>query len=242
MEYEEIAGKKLVDLLVATQAATAEGIVTQGPERMATVELAEDGSFLVSFGVALRSGEYTLKVGVVEPKSGQGAAVTQALVTPEFAGDEMSMSTLLVLEDIVELQGQPVDPKDPLASFSLTGFMVLPRFGNVFNKSDSITFLCALYGSEVDEETGKPSLAVSFEFLRDGKPMARAPDQTYDVPNPSHSVGPVPLAGFDPGSYVSKITIRDAVADKEYSQEASFEILEEPGAAEEPETAAEPQG
>jgi hypothetical protein len=152
------------------------------------------------------------------------------------------MSTLLVLEDIVELQGQPVDPKDPLASFSLTGFMVLPRFGKVFKKSDSITFLCALYGGEVEEETGKASLAVSFEFLRDGKPVARAPDQTYDKPNPSHSVGPVPLAGFDPGSYVAKITIRDAIADKEYSQEAGFEILGEPGAAEEPATPEEPQG
>ena len=150
------------------------------------------------------------------------------------------MSTLLVLEDIVELQGQPVDPKDPLASFSLTGFMVLPRFGNVFKKSDSITFLCALYGSQVDEETGKASLAVSFEFLRDGQPVARAPDQTYDIPNPSHSVGPVSLASFDPGSYLARITVRDALADKEYSQEASFEILEEPGPAEEPEAAEEP--
>ncbi len=242
MESEEIAGERLLDLLVAAQAVTTEGTVTDGPERKVTVELAEDDSFLVSFGLALRSGEHTLKVGVVEPKSGQGTVATEALVTPDFAGEEMSMSTLLVLEDIEELLGQPADPRDPLASFTLTGFRVLPRFGNVFKKSDSITFLCALYGSQVDEETGNPSLAVSFEFLKDGRTMARAPDQTYDTPNPSHSVGPVPLARFDPGSYVARITVHDALADKEYSQEAGFDIVEEPGAAEEPEPAAEPQG
>ncbi len=221
----DVDGKKVVDLQVAAQAKDPAGKLVEGPERKAMVVLAEDGSFVVSYGMALRSGEYTLTVGAVEPKSGKAAAVGLPVKTPDFASSEMTMSSLLVLRDILDVApGQPSDPLDPLADFSLNRLKLVPHFGNVFSQADTLTFLCAMYGGQADQTTGKPSVKVSFQFMKDGKPVAKAPDQTYDAPNPSHSVGPVPLTNFAPGAYLARITVQDAVAAKTYTQEANFEI------------------
>jgi len=241
MEVREVGGQKIVKLLVAAQGIDAEGKVAAGPEREATVEVAEDGSFIVSFGLTLRSGEHTVIAAAVDPKSGKGAAAKVPVKTPDYSSDGLTMSSLLVLQDIQETGGQQTDPADPLADFALTGLRLVPRFGNVFEKSDTITMLCAMYGGQLDPETGKPSLQVSFAFFRDGKVVARAEDQLYENQNPSHSVGPVPLTGFSPGTYEAQIKVKDEVADKEYVQDVSFEVKGETEAAAEPAPEAQPE-
>jgi hypothetical protein len=37
-------------------------------------------------------------------------------------------------------------------------------------------------------------------------------------------VGPVPLAKFTPGKYVAQVKVRDNVAKKELTEEATFEV------------------
>jgi GWxTD domain-containing protein len=242
MDVKESGGQKTVKLLVAAQGTDAEGKVSLGPEREAIVPVDEDGSFTVSFGLTVRSGEHTLTAVAVDPKSGKGAATTVPVKTPDYSSDELTMSSLLVLRDIQETAGQEPDSKDSMADFALTGLRLVPRFGNVFDKSETLTMLCAMYGGQLDPETGKPSLQVSFAFHKDGKLVARAEDQLYENENPSHSVGPVPLTGFSPGTYKAEIKVKDKVADKEYVQDAIFEIKGEAEAEPEAEPAAQPEG
>jgi GWxTD domain-containing protein len=215
-----------VDLVVAAQARDADGKVVAGPERETSVTPGPDGRLVVSYGLILRAGKHTLDVAVVAPKAGQGAAASLPLEVPDFSAEGVTMSSLLVLEDIVQKTSAEVDRRQPLADFDLTSVRLLPRFGNVFSKAQSISMLCAIYGGAVDQATGKLSLKVSFGFKKGGKTVAQADDVVYDGPNPSHSVGPVPLSGFDPGVYQVQIKVKDQVASKEYEQEANFEIRE----------------
>jgi hypothetical protein len=100
----------------------------------------------------------------------------------------------------------------------------VPRYGNVFSPADSIYMLTFLYNPKVDAATGKPSATASFAILQDGKRKAEAPGQNYDTPGAGPSVGPVPLAKFTPGKYVAQVKVRDNVAKKDLTEEATFEV------------------
>ena len=118
----------------------------------------------------------------------------------------------------------PANPQDALAAFQLGPMRFIPHYGNVFSPDDSITLLTFLYNPKVDAATGKPSTTASFTILKDGKPVAKADEQNYDTPGAGPSVGPVPLAKFTPGKYLAEVKVRDNVAKKDMSQEATFEV------------------
>jgi hypothetical protein len=100
----------------------------------------------------------------------------------------------------------------------------VPRYGNVFKKSESVTLLAAIYGAQKDE-AGKISVTGGFQILKDGKTLAKAPDQTYEVEPATPSAGPVPLGGYAPGKYIAQLRLRDNGAKKDYVKETEFEII-----------------
>jgi GWxTD domain-containing protein len=205
--------------VVGAQAVTADGKVAATTEREFTMVPAEGGA--VSYGMALKPGDYTLRVGVFDPKSNKGTAVVQPLKVPDFGADELTLSPVLVLKDVQE---GAADPKDPLSAFQLGTTKLVPRFGNSFTPADSVVLLGFIYGGRIDEATGKPSLVASFQILKDGNPVAKAPEQTYDSSPTGPSVGPVPLTSYKPGKYVAQMTVTDKVSKKDYKTEATFEV------------------
>ena len=204
----------------AAQAVTAEGKVAASSEKDVKAEAGPDGGVVVSYGMALKPGDYTLKVGVLDVKSGKGGAVTQPLKVPDFNAEELSLSPLLVLHDVQE---GPADPANPLSSFQLGTTRLVPRYGNSFTNADSVTLLAFIYGGKADE-AGKVSLAANFTITKDGTVVARAPEQTYDSSPTGPSVGPVPLASYKPGKYVVQVKVTDKVTKKDYTSEATFEV------------------
>ncbi len=221
LTVHDAAGKKTVKVVVAAQAVDATGkVAANTQERTVNADVSpKDNTFLVSFGVALRPGDYTLKAAALDPQSGKGSAVTLPLKAPDFQAGDLVMSPLAILEDFLESTA-PKDPADPLADFAMTGARLVPRFGNVFSNTDTLTVLSQIYAKNNDPATGKPSVASTFAITRDGKPVARADEQTGLMA----AVGPVPLKNYPPGKYVVQLKVKDNVAKKEYSQEATFEV------------------
>jgi len=73
-----------------------------------------------------------------------------------------------------------------------------PRFGNVFVVSDSIRVVATIHGARVDGATGLASLRARISILKDGKSVARGPEDAFTTPDAVASVGPVPLATYAP--------------------------------------------
>ena len=218
---EDVAGKKTARVQVVMHAVEESGRVNSSPDRDSHVDLAADGSFVVSYGMALRPGKYTLSVGVLDPKTGKGSVVTSPLEMPNLSTPELTTSSFMVLGEIRE--GQAADPNDPYASFTLGTTQFLPRHQNVFTPADSITLLAALYNAQVDPATGKPSVTAAFKIQKDGKTVAEADPQTFDSEVSTPSVGPVPLTKFL-GKYTAQIVVKDNVASKELTRELAFEV------------------
>lgn len=205
----------------AAQAVGADGKVAATSEKDMKADVGPDGGVLVSYGMALKPGDYTLKVAVFDGKTGKGSTLSQPLKVPDFNADELSISPLLVLRDVQEV---PNDPTHGLAAYQLGTTRLVPHYGNVFSAADSITLLAFIYGGRKDETTGKPSLLATFTITKDGAPVARAPEQTFDTTPTGPSVGPVPLTNYKPGKYTVQVKVTDKVAKKDYTSDATFEV------------------
>jgi hypothetical protein len=216
----DAGGKKVAKVIVSVHATDKEGRVLKSQDREVSAEV-EDGKFIAGFGMPLRPGEHTMKVGAIDPKTSKGAVAEIALKTQEY-GSELTISPVMVLADIQERAAPAKD--DPLLDFTLGGNKFVPRYGNRFKKSESVTLLAATYDAAKDE-AGKISVTGGFQILKDGKAVAKAPDQTYDVDPVIPSAGPVPLSGYAPGKYLARLLLRDNVAKKDYVKETEFEIL-----------------
>jgi GWxTD domain-containing protein len=217
----EASGKKVAKVVVSVHSVDKEGHVLKSQDREVTAEVQADNTFVSAFGIPVRPGEHTLKIGAIDPKSNKGAVSELSVKTQEY-GSELTLSPVMVLSDIQE--GITPSKDDPYYEFSFGTTRFLPRYGNAFKKTESVTLLAALYGAPKDE-AGKISVTGGFQVLKDGKVLAQAPDQTYDVEPATPSAGPVPLGNYPPGKYVARLRLRDNVAKKDYVKETEFEIV-----------------
>ena len=217
---QEAGGKKIAKVTMAAMATDASGKPSSS-QREADAEVQADGSAVVSYGMALKPGPYTLNVAILDPKSNKGTVVTEKIDVPDFGSDELTITPLVILREIAEGAGAP---QDAMAAFTLGTTRFLPNFANVYTPSESVTVLSALYNAKPAADTGKPSFTYSYAILKNGSPVAETESTTSDSTQETPSVGPVPLAKYGPGKYVVRLKVKDNVAGKDYTKEAGFEI------------------
>jgi GWxTD domain-containing protein len=216
----DVAGKKKAKILIRAEAKGASNVIN---EREALVDVSADNKFLASYRLGLRAGSYELKVAAVDPVSNKGSVVTQTLEVPDYNTGELTIGTLFALEDIQEATTQ--DPLNPYSAFEIGNVRLVPRFGNVFKQSDSLQISYQFYDPKVDETTKKPAAVAKLQILKStGGVAAEAPEQEFDTPVAGSAVGPVPLEKYTPGKYKVVLKVTDKVAQKDYTQEATFEV------------------
>ncbi len=218
---EDAGGKKIAKVVVGVQATDEAGKSAGATEREANAEVGADGGAVVSYGMALKPGKYTLNVGVLDPRSSKGTVISEQVDVPDFGSDELTITPLLVLREVAEGAGTA---QDAMAAFTLGNTRFIPNFGNVFKPEESVNVIAALYNAPVKTDTGKPSFTYSYSIAKDGKTIAETEPFTSESPQETPSVGPVPLAKYGAGKYTVKLKVKDNVAGKDYTREAPFEV------------------
>jgi GWxTD domain-containing protein len=220
LTVSDAGGKKMARVIVSVHSTDKEGRVLKSMDREVSAEVV-DNKFVSAFGMPLRPGDHTMKIAAIDPKTSKGAVAQIAFKTQDY-GAELTVSPVMVLADILE--GQTPVKDDPFFEFTFGATKFVPRYGNAFKKTESVTLLAAIYGAAKDE-AGKISVVGGFQIIKDGKTLAKAPDQTYDVEPATPSAGPVPLGSYAPGKYIAQLRLRDNVAKKDYVKETEFEII-----------------
>jgi len=227
---------KVASVSVAASALAEDGKEAGWTEQTMNVPVGADGAFVASFKLGLRPGKYTLKAGAVDVKGVKASLVTTPIEVPDFAKVETaadgtatkvpSVASLAVVRKIEDVPPGSSDPAHPLAAFELGPLRLVPLFGGLSHKADSIEIIYWVYNLRVDPATGKADASAEVSILKDGKaPSAKAPAIPIETENGSSSVGPVPLSGFEPGKYVIKLKVTDKIAKKDLVQEAPLEVL-----------------
>jgi GWxTD domain-containing protein len=221
-EAKSITTEKKLKAILRAEAKRDDGTTVVFQRDLAS-DVDATGSFIGSYRLPLKPGNYMLKVGVVDPVSNKGSVVTQPLEVPDFNKDEITISTLFALEDMQEVTTP--DPNHPFSAFEIGTARLVPRFGNVFKQSDALHISYQFYDPKIDATTQKPSTAAKLTILKPtGGPAAEAPEQTFDTVVAGGAVGPVALAKYPPGKYKILLKVTDKVAQKEYTRETAFEI------------------
>jgi len=222
MPVADVNGKKSLKLTVAAQAVGEDGHVVAFAEQPENAEV-RDGAFLATYRMILKPGKYTLKAGALEPQAGKGSVASLPVEVPDFSKGELSASAM-VLRDVEDVPEGGGDPQNPYAAFTLAKARLIPHFGATFTKADAISIFFQYYDAKADDATGKASAVASVSIVKGSKPLAKAPDQTFDTAVGGNMVGPIPLTDFPPGAYTAQVKIMDNVAKKEIVREVAFEV------------------
>ena len=167
---EDAGGKKTAKVVVGVQALDEAGKSVSATERDVTADVAADGSAVVSYGMALKPGKYTLNVGVLDPKSSKGTVVSEQIDVPDFGSDELTISPLLVLREVAEGAGTP---QDAMAAFTLGNTRFIPSFGNVFKPEESVNVIAALYNAPSKPTPASPRSPTPTRSRRTASPSRR---------------------------------------------------------------------
>ncbi len=219
----EQGGKKMAQLTVGARALAADGRLAAVDERQEAVELAADGSFTASYRLILKAGKYTLHCGALDPKSSKGSAVEAPLEVPDFNTGQLS-ATMILLREIQETPAGSVDDNHALSGFALPMGRLHPTFSGTLTKADSIEIFYQYYDAKLDEATQKANVIVGVSLLKGVRPVANAPEQSFDRVVAGSAVGPISLAAYTPGSYTARVRFSDTVARAEVVKEMSFEL------------------
>ena len=220
---EDVGGRKVVKLVVAGSAFDENGKEAASIERKTAAEVT-DGFFAAAFRISLRPGKYTLKGAALDEKGAKGAVASSSIEVPNYGSGELSLASLMVLRDVVDLPPGGVDSDGPFAPLLLSGTQLIPYGTLSLSKADSPIIVWQAYDFKVDAATGSPSGLATFSLSKGTTPLAQSPPVQIDRPVAGSSIGPIPLAKYEPGQYTARLVVSDKVAQKEKVAEIVFEI------------------
>jgi len=210
---------------LAFRATAAGGTAVVNGTRESLLARAADGSGVASWGLSLKPGHYQVTIAALLPDSKQGSVATLELEVPDFASGALVASPLVVYPDEAAASAATTpDPREPYAAFGVVPGRLRPRFGNTFAATDSILVVATLHGAKLDPATKQAALRSRYGILKDGKPVARGGEDVFGTADAVASVGPIPLAGYKPGTYLVRLDVTDTVAQQTLRQEVVFEI------------------
>ena len=237
LPVEENGGARIARVVVVARAVSADGDEAGGMEQPIAADVRPEGAFVASFGLAVPPGTYTLTAGAVVEATGAGSAVSQEIEAPDFSKTETapdggttkvpSVASILFVREIQDLPpGTDPDPEGAYAAFQLGPTRLVPYFGRDLKQSDSVSFFYAVYDLEVDPATGNADAVAAVSLLRDGKTVvARAPENPLVTAMAASAVGPIPLEGYQPGSYVVQLRVTDRTSGRTAVRNERFRVV-----------------
>jgi hypothetical protein len=203
---------------------------------------------------AVAPGEYDVYVAIKERAgaaaagSSSGAAeaaprmgvLKQEITVPNFAGPELTTSSVIVAESVDVLQA-PV-PQDNQAEHAYTfGQMkIVPALDPKFTKKGQLTVILWIYGAKTDETTKKPDVNMEFKFYQKAgdketyfnktEPQvlnAQTLPPQFDLAAGHQLLGTLelPLASFPEGDYRLEIDVQDKVASQKLTKNVTFTVI-----------------
>ncbi len=225
LTVEQSGANKTVRVVLAARTVGENGKAAGFAEQAIVAPVRADGSFAGVFKIGMKPGKYTLSAGALDDKSGKGALSSQPIEVPDLNKGELSMGSVLLLSDVEDLKPDAaVDRTHPFGAFQVGNTLLHAFPPGPLPKSASLTIFYQLYDLRVDEATGKADTTVSLDITKAGKPVAKASAASFETPVAGQAIGPIDLAGFEPGQYAVRLKIRDNVAKINKTEETPFEL------------------
>lgn len=168
---------------------------------------------------------YKLDLVVKDLNSGKVGVISKALVPPGHSSNQLEASSL-VLAEFIQTLGQAAE-QDQM--FVLGDVKIRPSVDKVFLPSDPLGVYLQLYNVGLDQSTLAPAVQVTYSIVGQGRVLREVIDrrgestQFYSGQRLVLIKG-LSLNGLNPGEYVLKVHVRDAVGQRELSLSSGFSV------------------
>lgn len=212
------------------------------------VTIPENG--VISRAIALPPGTYDAFIAVKDKSAAAAAPAAAApgeaptgvlrheLVVPNFGGEELAMSSVILARGIDQIQAPLPPDQQQDHPYTFVTLQVRPAHGGSFSKSEQLHLMFWIYNA--GHEGGKPDVQVDYQFhVRQAGGELKYFNKTAPQPLNAETLPPefnltaghqllsnlsIPLTSFPEGAYRMAITVTDKKSGKTLMSNVDFTV------------------
>ncbi len=166
-------------------------------------------------------GDYKLQLAVRDQN--QRLRMTESELAVPAVGESLTLSTVLLAEQILELEEPP--PEGKKEPFTFGKYKVLPSQDGSFASGASLQVYFEVYNPGLDEE-GKTRVKFEYTFRREGR-LFRNVAPTYPFPDSRQNrsiMSSIPLKDFTLADYSLTVKVTDEVTGEAITKQVPFAV------------------
>jgi GWxTD domain-containing protein len=185
---------------------------------------AKDRKSAYQKAVALAPGRYKLDVIVRDINSGATGVRHIDVPVPKYDPNKLGTSTLVLAAKLESLGDQPA-----VGMFTIGNVKVIPNVSGVYHRGSPVGIYMQIYNAGIDQTTLRPSVDVDYVLLKDGKEIAKSPEDWRGNSDSGQRLTLMRLlnsANLNPGDYTLEVRVRDRVSGQSIVQSAKFTVAQ----------------
>lgn len=172
--------------------------------------MAEGLTYRADFPIK-KPGAYQFRAVLRDIESKRLGTASEFINVPDLSKNRLAMSGLVLT--LPKAEGDKTENEDVRTS----------PYVRSFAKSGWVQYGSAIYNATVDKKNNQPQLSVQAEIYRDGKLLKQLPPKPIELPAKASAkrfdfVGQMLLNNFQPGDYLLRVVVTDALAKKKVGQ------------------------
>jgi GWxTD domain-containing protein len=185
---------------------------------------AKDRKSAYQKAVALAPGRYKLDVIVRDINSGATGVRHVDVPVPKYDPNKLGTSTLVLAAKLESLGDQPA-----VGMFTIGNVKVIPNVSGIYHRGSPIGIYMQIYNAGIDQTTLRPSVDVEYALMKDGKEIAKSPEDWRGNSDSGQRLTLTRLLNssqLNPGDYTLEVRVRDRVSGQSLVQSAKFTIAQ----------------
>jgi GWxTD domain-containing protein len=185
---------------------------------------AKDRKSAYQKAVALAPGRYKLDVIVRDINSGATGVRHIDVPVPKYDPNKLGTSTLVLAAKLESLGDQPA-----VGMFTIGNVKVIPNVSGVYHRGSPVGIYMQIYNAGIDQTTLRPSVDVEYALMKDGKEIAKSPEDWRGNSDSGQRLTLTRLLNsnqLNPGDYTLEVRVRDRVSGQSLVQSAKFTIAQ----------------
>jgi hypothetical protein len=143
---------------------------------------------------------------------------------PKYDPNKLGTSTLVLAAKLESLGDQPA-----VGMFTIGNVKVIPNVSGVYHRGSPIGIYMQIYNAGIDQTTLRPSVDVEYALMRDGKEIAKSPEDWRGNSDSGQRLTLTRLLNssqLNPGDYTLEVRVRDRVSGQSLVQSAKFTVAQ----------------
>jgi GWxTD domain-containing protein len=183
----------------------------------------EDTPLDLRYSILLEPAPYQLHLLVLENFSGKIGTLQQEISVPDFAGDELNLSDIMLSPRGGEESAMDKAEEEKRGLGGKQGF---PEFSRAFRPDDELNIDFEIYNLSLSAQTGLNAFRVEYFFFQGETMLTHVPSSKSEetAERDCRVRTTLRLKDFKPGRYFLRVKAQDAHSGKTASKEAEFSV------------------